>query len=176
MVSPAIAKRFLEANWLPEMDADAKRTVLQVLEEHKAPAHTVLLDEKHPNDRVFFLVEGRVQIARDHPGSRPDVIVAISAPSLFGLTTFFRNAAPDFSARTDGAVTYLTLSREAHRALREAHPAAAEQLALAAIHVLSDRIAMLDHRISTEINEQDDHHRATEWSRFRARLFDESLL
>jgi CRP-like cAMP-binding protein len=176
MISPAIAQRFLDANWLPEMDADARRTVLDVLEEHQAPAGTVLIDESHPNDRVFFLVEGRVKITRPHPGAQPDVIVDIDAPSLFGLTTFFRNAAPDFSARTGSAVTYLTLSRNAHRRLREEHPVAAEQLALAAIHVLSDRIALLDRRITAVMDEHPDTRRSTEWSRFRARLFDESLL
>ncbi|GIW86070.1 MAG: hypothetical protein KatS3mg108_0394 [Isosphaeraceae bacterium] len=176
MVSPPIARRFLEANWLPEMDAEARQIILESLEEHQAPADAVLLDESRPNDLVFFLIDGQVLISRSRPGAHAEAIVEINAPSLFGLTTFFRNAAPDFSARTLTPVTYLTLTREAHRRLRQNHPAAAEQLALAAIHVLSDRIAMLDHRITAELNQHPDTQRATEWSRFRARLFDESLL
>jgi CRP-like cAMP-binding protein len=176
MVSPELARRFLEANWLPEMEADARRTVLAQLDEHRATPGTVLIHQGRPNDLVFFLVDGRIEIVREQAGARPDVLVAIDAPSLFGLTTFFRNAAPDFSARAATPVTYLTLGREAHRRLRGEHPAAAEQLALAAISVLADRIALLDHRIGSEIDEHDDERRATEWSRFRARLFDESIL
>jgi CRP-like cAMP-binding protein len=96
---------------------------------------------------------------------------------MFGLTTFFRSAPPGFTARAATPVLYLTMDRAAHEQLRRENPRTAEQLALAAVHVLADRIEILDRRISDDLAEHpEDHPKVTEWSSFRSRLFEASIL
>jgi hypothetical protein len=60
-----------------------------------------------------------------------------------------------------------------HDRLRLENLKAAEELALAAVRVLAERFDMLDKRISDYMAQHPDGHpRATEWSNFRARLFE----
>lgn len=177
MVSSEIAAQFMATNWLLEMDSEARQAVLAELVEHHSKPGTILLDRNKPNDCVGFLMEGTLEITRPNARNKEDVLIEIEAPSLFGLTTFFRNTAPDFTARAKTRVTYLTLDRAAHQRLRREDPVAAEQLAMAAVHVLSDRLAALNQRITEDLRDHvEDDARHTEWSNFRARLFDENIL
>ena len=78
---------------------------------------------------------------------------------------------------TESDVWLLNLDHAAHERLRRIDLRAAEQLAVAAVRVLADHFDLLDHRISAYLAEHpDDHPKATEWSDFRARLFEESNL
>jgi CRP/FNR family cyclic AMP-dependent transcriptional regulator len=177
MIAPGAAERFMASNWLSEMDAKARRAVLGVLEEHRAKPGTVLLEPGRPNDRIGFLIEGTVKVTIDAAPGRSEELITIQAPSMFGLTTFFRASPPTFTARATTPVWYLTLDRAAHERLRHENPRAGEQLALAAVHILADRIDVLDRKISDELAEHpDDHPKVTEWSTFRARLLEDSSL
>jgi CRP-like cAMP-binding protein len=90
------------------------------------------------------------------------------------MTSFFRPTAPSFAVRASSDVWLLSLYHPAHDRLRQANPRAAEALALAALRVLSDRFDQLDKRVSEHIRlHAVDHPKATEWSGFRARLFEE---
>jgi CRP/FNR family transcriptional regulator, cyclic AMP receptor protein len=81
------------------------------------------------------------------------------------------------SVRANTPVWLLTLDHPAHERLRREHLKAAEELALAAVRVLAERFDMLDKRISDYMAQHPDgHSRATEWSNFRARLFEDSTI
>jgi hypothetical protein len=68
----------------------------------------------------------------------------------------------------------LTLYHPAHEQLRLENPRAAEALALAAVRVLAERFDLLDKRVSDYLaGHGDDPPRASEWSSFRARIFEE---
>ncbi len=177
MISAPAAEKFLSSSWLAEMELEARRDVLALLEEYRAQKGDVLLDPTRTNDRIAFLIEGSVKVTMTGQRERTEEIITIQAPSMFGLTTFFRSAAPDFTARAATSVWYLTLDRAAHDRMREENPRAAEQLALAAVHILADRIEILDQRIWNDLADHpDDHPKVTEWSSFRSRLFEDSVL
>jgi hypothetical protein len=93
------------------------------------------------------------------------------------MISFFCPGAPQsVTIRATADVWFLTLSRPAYERLRRQHPHISEGLALAALRVLAERFDLLDQRISdqwSQAQHNDDHPQATEWSDFRARLFEE---
>jgi CRP-like cAMP-binding protein len=175
MVSPAAVERFQSAPLLPELDSASRLALLNVVVEERAAEGTILLEQGQPNDRVAFLIEGSATVFRTRPGGRVETLTTLTAPSLFGLTSFFRPLPPGFSVRATSAVWLLTFDHRAHELLRRVDLRASEQLALSAVHVLADRFDMLDSRVSADMDEHpEDHPKATEWARFRSRLFEES--
>ena len=177
MVSPAASERFLTAPWLAGMDSASLQAVLNVLVESRAPTGAVLLAQDQPNDHIAFLIEGAATVSRVIEAGRSEILTTLSAPSVFGLTSFFRPQPPGFSVRADAPVWVLTLDHHAHDLLRRADLRAAEQLALAAVRVLADRFDMLDKRVTASMAEHPEGHpKATEWAAFRTRLFDESTI
>ena len=177
MVSREAAKQFLASSWLTEMEPGSREALLGVLQEHRAEANSALLERGRSNDRVGFLLEGTLQVTRPNPHDQPEILCNIAAPSMFGLTSFFRPNPPDFTIRALTPVRFLTLDHTSHERLRREHPRAAEQLAVAAVQILADRLDILDQRITNDLADHpDDHPRVTEWSAFRARLFEDSTL
>lgn len=177
MVSPAASERFLASNWLASMDAAARRAVLDVLVEHRSDPDAVLLEQDHPNDHVAFLIEGSAAIERDTSRGHSAQLAVLKAPSLFGLTSFFRPYPPSFRVRALAPVWYLTLDHPAHDLLRRADPYASEQLALTAVRALAEHIDQLDRRISEDLaHHPEDHRKINEWASFRSRLFEETSL
>ena len=66
------------------------------------------------------------------------------------------------------------MDHPAHERLRRTNPRAAEALALAVVRVLAERFDLLDKRVSDGlVQHADDQPKVTEWSGFRARLFEE---
>jgi len=177
MVTTAAAERFLAAPLLAEIDPASRRAVLDSLAEEHAPAGAVLLEQGRPNDQLAFLIEGSVNVIRPSPEGRVENVATLTAPSVFGETSFFRSTPAIVSVRAVQPVWLLTLDHAAHSRLRRENLKAAEQLALAAARVLSERFDMLDKRISDYMAQHPDGHpRATEWSNFRARLFEGSTI
>ena len=175
MVSNDAAERFMDAPWLVDLDPTSRLAVLNVLVEGRAGADAVLLREGEPNDHITFLIEGTATVTRSYPGGRVETVAALAAPSVFGETSFFRDSPPIVTVRAATPVWYLTLDHPAHDLLRRVDIRAAEQLALAAVRVLAERFDQLDRRVSAYIaSHPDDHPKSNEWSKFRARLFEES--
>jgi CRP-like cAMP-binding protein len=159
------------------MEKPSREALLAVLREHHAEAGTSLLERGLPNDHVGFLLEGSLQVTRPNLRLQPEILCNIPAPSMFGLTSFFRPTPPDFTVRALTPVRYLTLDRAAHQRLRRENPQVAEQLAVAAVQILADRLDTLDRRISEDLADHpDDHPKVTEWSAFRARLFEDATI
>lgn len=177
MVSPAASERFLASSWADVVDSAALQAILNVLVESRAPEGATLLAQGQPNDHLAFLIEGTATVTRVIEGGRTEVLTVLSAPSVFGLTSFFRPQPPGFSVRSDTPVWVLTLDHHAHALLRRVDPRAAEELALAAVRVLADRFDKLDRRVSADLaRNPEDHAKANEWASFRARLFDETTI
>ena len=173
MVLSAAAERFLAGPLLAEVDPDARLALFRALKEERAPKGTILTGEGKPNDRLWFLIEGTATIVRRQK-NRDVVIANLAAPGIFGTTSFFRPTEPTVSIRATSDVLLLTLDHEAHDRLRREEPRAAEGLALATVRVLAERFDLLDQRVTEYIaSKADDNPKANEWSRFRARLFEE---
>jgi CRP/FNR family transcriptional regulator, cyclic AMP receptor protein len=172
MVQADAAERFLAEPLLADVDAESRREVLACLSEGRARAGSTLLEQGRPNDRLSFLVEGSATVERSWPGGRKEVLAHLSAPGVFGTTSFFRPNPPTVTVRATTDVRLLTLDHPAHERLRREHPRAAEALALATVRVLCERFDLLDQRVSDSLaRHAADHPRDTEWSGFRARLF-----
>jgi hypothetical protein len=104
-----------------------------------------------------------------------ETVTNLAAPTMFGLTSFFRPTPPSVSVRATTDAWLLNIDQAAHDLLRRVDLRAAEQLAVAAVRVLAEHFELLDRRISDYLAEHpDDHPKVTEWSDFRARLFEES--
>jgi CRP/FNR family transcriptional regulator, cyclic AMP receptor protein len=174
MVSTDAAERFLGAPFLAGVDPALRRAVLAVLSEERAAERTILLAQGQPNDHLSFLIEGEIRIERVFPEGQKETVATMSAPAVFGTTSFFRPTAPSVSVIATTDVWSLTLYHPGHEQLRLDNPRAAEALALAAVRVLAERFDMLDKRVSDYLaGHGEDPPRATEWSSFRARLFEE---
>ena len=177
MVSPAASERFQDAPWLADLDPASRLAVLNVLVEGRADAGAALVEQGLPNDRITFLLDGRVTVDRLDEDGRSEPVATLAAPTVFGESSFFRGLPPTVSVRASSPAWFLTLDRQAHALLRRADPKAAEQLAVAALRVLADRFDQLDRRVSAYITSKPaGHTRATEWAGFRARLFEEANL
>jgi len=171
------SERFLASPLLAGADDEDRLAVFRRLVEGKLAVGTALLAQGKPNDRLWFVVEGSVTIERGQPDGHVEVMASMSAPAIFGTTTFFRSTAPSASIRASSELTLWTLDREGYEALRRENPRAAEALAQAILRVLSERFDLLDDRISELMAEHDDDHpRANEWANFRSRLFEEPAL
>lgn len=177
MVAPEAAERFLGSPCLPGADAATRQEMLNVLVERRIPAGTVVVEQGRPNDRVWFLLEGTVSIYRTLDGGHVEAVVNLTGPSVFGETSFFRGSVPSISVKAETDLWLLTLDHDAHAVLRRADPRAAEQLALSAVRVLSERFDLLDRRVSEFLTTHaDEPARTDEWSSFRARLFRDASL
>jgi CRP/FNR family transcriptional regulator, cyclic AMP receptor protein len=175
MVKGEAAERFLAAPLLADVDPELRRVVLDRLEENRAPAGAVLLEQGRPTDHLSFLIVGSATIERVFPDGRKETLATLHAPAIFGTTSFFRPNKPTFSVRATTDVWLLTLDHPAHERLRRENPKAAEALALATLRVLAERFDLLDQRISEYLlQHSDDHPKVTEWAGFRARLFEDS--
>lgn len=177
MIDPEATERFMAAPWLGELAPDDKRAILASLVEGRSPAGSVLLAQDQPNDHLSFLIAGTAQIERTFENRRREVITTITAPSVFGTTSFFRPEPPSVAVRATSDVWVLSLYHPAHEALRRDNPRAAEALAVAILRALSERFDLMDKLLSEYFaRHREESSRTSEWSGFRARLFDESGL
>ena len=179
MVQAELMDRFFSSSMLAGMESGLRLAVLKALVEERATEGTVLLLQGQPNDHLSFLISGTATIERPKPASgpkngRPEILATLTAPTVFGTTSFFRPDSPTFTVRAASDVVLLTLYHPAHDHLREENPRAAEALAVAAVNVLTERLNELDAVFSKYMAEHpDDQPKVTEWAGFRARLFEE---
>ncbi len=168
------ASHFLDAPWFSGIEPALRRVVLSALIESEAAPGTVLLEEGRPNDHLSILMTGSATVERARLGGDRETLATLTAPTLFGITSFFRPEPPTFTVRAAAAVRVFTLDHPAHEQLRRENPAAAEALATALLRVLGDRFQELDRLFSNYMSSHpDDPEKVTEWAGFRARLFDE---
>lgn len=175
MINADAAERFMAAPWLESTDRETKQELLRSLAEERAEEGTTLLAQGQPNDHLAFLIEGTAEILRRGEDGRTDLITTLSAPAVFGTTSFFRPDPPPATVRATSDVRLLTLHHPAYETLRRDHPRAAEALAVAVLRAVSERFDLID-RLFAEYIRKHPHAPSgdvTEWSRFRSRLFEE---
>ena len=177
MIDHEAAQRFMAAPQFAGTDPDSLRALLDALVEDRAKAGTVLLQQGQPNDHLSILIDGSATIERAFHDRPKETLATLHAPALFGTTSFFRPTPPTVSVRAVTDVWLLTLYHPAHEELRANNPRAAEALLLAVVRVLAERFDLVDKRVSDCLSEHaDDHPKVTEWSGFRARLFEEPAI
>jgi CRP/FNR family transcriptional regulator, cyclic AMP receptor protein len=174
MIDAKATERFMAAPWLAEVDSDIKRAISGVLVEARASIGATLLEQGQPNDHLTFLIAGTAEIVRTFGSGRREIITDLTAPAVFGTTSFFQPKPPTVTVKATSDVWILSLYHPAHEALRAANPRAAEALALAVVRALSERFDLID-KLFTEFTMQhsDEPARKSEWATFRARLFEE---
>jgi CRP-like cAMP-binding protein len=174
MIDAEATERFMAAPWLAEVDRDTKRAIASALVEARAPAGSTLLEQGQPNDHLTFLIAGTAEIVRSFGITRRDIITDLTAPAVFGTTSFFQPKPPTVSVRATSDVWVLSLYHPAHEALRTGNPRAAEALALAVVRALSERFDLID-KLFTDFTKQhsDEPAKMSEWAGFRSRLFEE---
>ncbi|MDG3002589.1 cyclic nucleotide-binding domain-containing protein [Paludisphaera mucosa] len=178
MINAEAADRFMAAPWLESTDREAKQQLLGSLAEERAAKGTILLAQGQPNDHLAFLIEGAAEIERRSDGGRNDLITTLKAPAVFGTTSFFRPNPPQATVRATSDVWLLTLHHPAYETLRRDHPRAAEALAVAVLRAVSERFDLID-KLFADYIQKHPHAPSdaiSEWSRFRARLFEEHAI
>src|SRR6516225_2737954 len=175
MIHDEAVQRFMSAPLLADVDRDAKLALLNAMEEQRALGGTILLEQGQPNDHLTFIIDGTVELERTFGNGRKEIITTLTAPAVFGTTSFFQPKPPTVTARARTDVWMLTLHHPAHDALRRSNPRAAEALALAVVRTLSERFDLVDRLFTDYISQHPEVSppTASEWSRFRARLFEE---
>jgi len=175
MINAEAAERFMAAPWLESTDRETKGELLRALAEERAKEGTILLAQGQPNDHLVFLIDGTAEIERRSEGGRTDPITTLTAPAVFGTTSFFRPNPPQATVKATSDVWLLTLHHPAYETLRRDHPRAAEALAVAVLRAISERFDLIDRLFADYIRKHphaasDD---VSEWSSFRSRLFEE---
>jgi CRP/FNR family transcriptional regulator, cyclic AMP receptor protein len=174
MIDAKAAERFMAAPWLAEVDPDTKRAISGVLVEARASIGATLLEQGQPNDHLTFLIAGTAEIVRTFGSGRREIITDLTAPAVFGTTSFFQPKPPTVTVKATSDVWILSLYHPAHEALRATNPRAAEALALAVVRALSERFDIIDKLFSEfTMQHSDEPARKSEWATFRARLFEE---
>jgi CRP/FNR family transcriptional regulator, cyclic AMP receptor protein len=174
MIDNEASERFMAAPWLAEVSVETKRTILNALVEARAPAGVTLLAQGQPNDHLTFLIEGTAEIERTFGSGRHEILTTLTAPAVFGTTSFFRPEPPSVTVRATSDVWMLSLYHPAHEELRIASPYAAEALALAVVRALSERFDLMDRLFTNHTSQHpDESARKSEWAGFRAKLFEE---
>jgi CRP-like cAMP-binding protein len=174
MIDVESTKRFMAAPWLSEVDPEIKRALASALVETRAPAGAVLLARGQPNDHLTFLIQGTADIERTLPNGRHELLTTLTAPAVFGTTSFFQPKPPTVTVRATSDVWMLSLYHDAHEALRSANPRAAEALALAVVRALSERFDLIEKLFNDYVSRNSDEpSQLSEWARFRNRLFEE---
>ena len=177
MIDALATERFIAAPWLAGVDAHTKKAILGALVEGRAKAGATLLEQGHPNDHLTFLIDGTAEIQRSFGNGRRELITTLTAPAMFGTTSFFQPRPPEVSVRAKSDVWMLSLYHPAHEELRRTNPRAAEALALAVVRALSERFDLIDKLFSDYMSQHPDESvRMSEWAAFRARLFEEGGL
>jgi CRP/FNR family cyclic AMP-dependent transcriptional regulator len=177
LVSTDESERFLASPLLAGVNDEARAAVFRRLVEDRVPTGTALLVQGKPNDKLWFVIEGSVAIERKQADGHLDVMATMSAPAIFGTTTFFRSNVPSASILAKTNLVLGSLDRPTYESLRSEDPRTAEALALAILRVLAERFDLLDVKISALMAEHgDDHPRSNEWANFRSRLFEEPSL
>jgi CRP/FNR family cyclic AMP-dependent transcriptional regulator len=175
MINEDAANRFMTAPWLTDVEKESKLALLNTLVEERAGAGAILLAQGQPNDHLTFLIDGTVELERVFSNGRKEIVTTLTAPAVFGTTSFFQPKPPTVTARARTEVWMLILHHPAHDALRRDHPHAAEALAVAVVRTLSERFDLLD-KLFSEFSSGHSNAPASassEWSSFRARLFEE---
>jgi CRP-like cAMP-binding protein len=178
MIDDEAAKRFMTAPWLTEVDRETKLALLGALVEERDKAGAVLLAQGQPNDHLTFLIDGTVDLERIFGNGRKELVTTLTAPAVFGTTSFFQPTPPTVTALARTDVWMLTLHHPAHEALRRVNPRAAEALALAVVRTLSERFDLLDKLFNDYTHQHPNGHTEapSEWSRFRTRLFQDQTI
>jgi len=174
MIDAEATERFMAAPWLAGVDREIKRAILGALVDARAPSGSTLLEQGQPNDHLTFLIEGAAVIDRTFANGRREVITHLTAPAVFGTTSFFQPKPPTATVRATSDVWTLSLYHPAHEALRASNPRAAEELALAVVRALSERFDLID-KLFTDFTREHSNGPAkkSEWAGFRARLFED---
>lgn len=177
MIDHEAAQHFMSAPQFAGTAPELLRALLDAMVEARAPAGAVLLEQGHPNDHLSILIGGTATIERSFADRPKEILATLSAPALFGTTSFFRPNPPTVTVRATSDVWLLTLYHPSHDQLRATNPRAAEALLLAVVRVLAERFDLVDQRVSDHLAEHaDDHPKVNEWSGFRARLFEEPAI
>jgi CRP/FNR family transcriptional regulator, cyclic AMP receptor protein len=178
MINAKAIERFISAPWLAEIDRETKLALCSALVEDRAPAGAILLAQDQPNDHLTFLIDGTAEVERSFGNERREIITLLTAPVVFGTTSFFQPKPPTVSVRATSDVWMLILYHPAHEALRRDRPRAAEALALAVVRALSERFDLIEKLFTDYILQHPDEPADTvsEWSLFRRRLFEEHSL
>ena len=100
MIGEDAAKRFMTAPWLAEADRQAKLALLDALVEERARPNSVLLEQGQPNDHLTFLIDGTVDLERTFGNARKEHVTTLTAPAVFGSTSFFQPKPPMVTARS----------------------------------------------------------------------------
>jgi CRP-like cAMP-binding protein len=174
MIDAEATKRFMGAPWLSDVAPEIKKSISSALVEARAPAGATLLAQGQPNDHLTFLIEGTAEIIRVSASGRRDIVTNLTAPAVFGTTSFFQPKPPGVTVRATSEVWMLSLYHPAHEQLRASDPRAAEALALAVVRAISERFDLID-RLFTEFTttHPDGPAKKSEWAAFRAGLFEE---
>jgi CRP-like cAMP-binding protein len=130
---------------------------------------------------LWIVLDGTCQVLRDPGGGTTPVVLAQLRPwAHFGEMSFFHAAPHSASVRAESAVRLLRIERGAFNGLLERRPALAYKLAYNTIEGLAERLRRTSQRLTdiqcaleSQALAERQREPASEWSRFRGKLFDD---
>jgi CRP/FNR family transcriptional regulator, cyclic AMP receptor protein len=132
-----------------------------------------VLDQGARSRNLWIVLEGTCEVLRKpKQDAAPPVVLAEFEPGAhFGEMSFFHPAPHSASVRAKTQLRLLRIRREDYDALVSEDSHVAYKLAYNAIGALADRLRRMSDRVE-ELTGTPDAGAASEWSRFRGKLFD----
>ena len=119
MIDAEATEKFMAAPWLAEVDPETKRAISSALVEARASTGATLLEQGQPNDHLTFLIAGTAEIVRTFSSGRREIITDVTAPAVFGTTSFFQPKPPTVTVKATSNVWILSLYHPAHEAFAQ---------------------------------------------------------
>ena len=93
-----------------------------------------------PGDKLFILLEGKVRISRDVPGSGEEALAVLKPGAMFGEMAVFDRTERSTHAISNGGTVALTISRADFEMLLDFNRELAYKVLWAVVRVLSSRL------------------------------------
>ena len=89
----------------------ALEIISRVASEESHALGTKIFQHGDPGDKLYIILEGKVRISRDVPGSGEEALAVLKPGALFGEMAVFDRTERSTDAISNGGTTALTISR-----------------------------------------------------------------
>jgi len=136
----------------------------------------VVITQGQSSQNLWIVLAGRCRVARSVNSGVGCVIdlAELTARDQFGEMSFFHAAPHSASVEALTPLKVLRIDRADYDRLMAAGSIAAHKLALNCVDDLADRLRRMDEWVTDLLCKRDNKHDASEWTRFREKLFSSS--
>jgi CRP-like cAMP-binding protein len=155
------------------MTAAERQQLLAIASTMEFTPGEVVLRQDRRSQNLWVVLEGKCQIIKHVPAQPPSelVLAEMGKHEHFGDMSFFHDAPHSASVKAVTRLRLLRLERRHYEELIQAGSLAAYKLAYNTIDELADRLRKMDVWVTDLLSKDLPDRQASEWNRFREKLF-----